>query len=118
MLKKSNSLPRFPIMPLHLPNPPSKHYPFRFCTVIDFRPLHGVLLTNATIMITRLFFGVWRDSGRTWRNGSSGDDEDEYSQLGKMLELCLVVKNVADAVFMDCAFYAILLIWGFSVIEA
>ncbi|WVZ01726.1 hypothetical protein V8G54_022532 [Vigna mungo] len=89
-----------------------------FSTVISFRPLYVVLVTNATVVIARLFFGVQRDSGRTRRSGSSGDGEDEYSQLARMLELCLVAKNVADAVFMDCAVYAIVLICGLSVIKA
>ncbi|XP_047155220.1 uncharacterized protein LOC124826437 [Vigna umbellata] len=89
-----------------------------FSTVISFRPLYVVLVTNATVVIARLFFGVQRDSGRTRRSGSSGDGEDEYSQLARMLELCLVAKNVADAVFMDCAIYAIVLICGLSLIKA
>jgi len=90
-----------------------------FSTVISVRPLYVVLVTNVTAVIARLFFGVQRDSGRTRRSGSSSDDGgDEYSQLARMLELCLVAKTVADAVFMDCAVYAIVLICGLSVIKA
>ncbi|ESW04700.1 hypothetical protein PHAVU_011G117800 [Phaseolus vulgaris] len=88
-----------------------------FNTVISFGPLYVVLVTNITVVIARLFFGVRRDSGRTRRSGSSGDGGDEYSQLAKMMELCLVAQNVADAVFMDCAVYSIVLICGLSVIK-
>ncbi|KAG2380827.1 uncharacterized protein HKW66_Vig0202000 [Vigna angularis] len=84
----------------------------------SFRPLYVVLVSNATIVIAKLFFGVQRDYARMRRSGSSGDDEDEYSQLAKMLELCLVAKIVVDVVFMDCFMYTILLICGLSVIKA
>lgn len=89
-----------------------------FNTVISFRPLYVVLVTNVTVVIARLFFGVRRGSGRTRRSGSSGDGGDEYSQLAMMFELCLLAQNVLDAVFMDCAVYAIVLICGLSVIKA
>ncbi|CAJ1978947.1 unnamed protein product [Sphenostylis stenocarpa] len=86
-----------------------------FTAVISFRPLYLVLVTNVTVVIARLFFGEQRGFGR---RGSSGDSEGEYSQLARTLELCLVAQTVADAVFMDCAVYAVVLICGLSVINA
>ncbi|RDY03721.1 hypothetical protein CR513_12670, partial [Mucuna pruriens] len=79
-----------------------------FKTVISFRPLYLVLVTNLTVVIARLFSGEQRGFGRRQSRGSSSGDE--YALLARMLELCLVAQSMADAVFMDCAVYAVVLV--------
>ncbi|KAL5130818.1 hypothetical protein HKD37_12G033817 [Glycine soja] len=91
-------------------------YPKFFSTVITFRPLYLVLVTNLTVVIARLFSGKQRGSERRDNRGSSGDGGGEYAQLASILELCVVAQNVADAVFMDCAVYAVVLVCGLSVL--
>ncbi|TKY66871.1 Zinc finger FYVE domain-containing protein 26 isoform 1 [Spatholobus suberectus] len=91
-----------------------------FKTVIGFRPLYLVLVTNLTAVIARLFSCKQRGFERRQSRGSSGGGGvggDEYAQLAKALELCLVVQNAADAVFMDCAVYAVVLVCGLALLH-
>ncbi|CAI8601866.1 unnamed protein product [Vicia faba] len=48
---------------------------------------------------------------------ASADSSDQYAQLAKTLEIGMVLKTVADAVFMDCAVYAIVLICSLSLVH-
>ncbi|CAI8609362.1 unnamed protein product [Vicia faba] len=48
---------------------------------------------------------------------ASADSSDQYAQRAKTLEIGMVLKTVADAVFMDCAVYAIVLICSLSLRE-
>ncbi|XP_027347647.1 uncharacterized protein LOC113859030 [Abrus precatorius] len=81
-------------------------------SVVGFRPLYLVLLTNLTVVVATIVSRKQRGFGRRTRNTNSSD-----SQLARALELGLLVKNVADAVFMDCAVYAIVLICGLSLLH-
>ncbi|XP_061356896.1 uncharacterized protein LOC133301289 [Gastrolobium bilobum] len=86
--------------------------------VISFRPLYLVLVTNLTVVVARLLSGKQKGFERFERRQSqtSSDGDQWDSQLARILELGLVVQNVMDAVFMDCAVYAIVLVCGLSLV--
>ncbi|CAI8618856.1 unnamed protein product [Vicia faba] len=48
---------------------------------------------------------------------ASADSSDQYAQLAKTLEIGMVLKTVADAVFVDCVVYAIVLICSLSLVH-
>ncbi|XVE53697.1 hypothetical protein DITRI_Ditri03aG0023400 [Diplodiscus trichospermus] len=86
-------------------------------SIISFRPLHFILLTNVTLVITRLVFDHRGSSQRASREENKATSTDDYNlaeQLSKTLEVGLVTKKVIDAVFMDCSVYAIIVICGLS----
>lgn len=89
-------------------------------TVISFRPLYLVLLTNSTFVVSKLISGKQRgvnERSRRRLNGTDSSDQWDGQQLAKTLEIGLVVKSVVDAVFMDCAVYAIVLICSLSFVH-
>lgn len=92
-------------------------------SVISFRPLYLVLLTNSTVVVARLFvsgkqIGFGRSRRRQNNDADSSSSSSEWdAQLAKTLEIGLVVQSVLDAVFMDCAVYAIVLICGLSLVH-
>lgn len=93
-------------------------------TVISFRPLYLVLLTNSSFVVAKIISGKQRDSDERLRRrqnraivSASADSSDQYAQLAKTLEIGMVLKTVADAVFMDCAVYAIVLICSLSLVH-
>ncbi|KAL5558784.1 hypothetical protein UlMin_034995 [Ulmus minor] len=84
--------------------------------VLSFRPLYLVLLTNVTVVLAKLL-DKQRVSGRTDRPENQtppADGNDWATQLGKTLEIGFLMKKMIDAVFMDCAVYAILAVCGLS----
>ncbi|WJX43754.1 hypothetical protein P8452_30813 [Trifolium repens] len=86
--------------------------------VVSFKPLYLVLLTNSTFVVAKLISGKQRGfDERLRRRQSSADSSDQWSQLAKTLEIGMVVKSVVDAVFIDCAVYAIVLICSLSLVN-
>lgn len=86
-------------------------------SIISFRPLYFILLTNVTLVITRLLFDDHGSSQRAIGEENKAASTDDYNwaeRLGKTLELGLVAQKVIDAVFMDCSVYAIIVICGLS----
>ncbi|CAI8618811.1 unnamed protein product [Vicia faba] len=93
-------------------------------TIISFRPLYLVLLTNSSFVVAKIISGKQRGSDERLRRRQnsasasvSADSSDQYAQLAKTLEIGMVLKTVADAVFMDCAVYAIVLICSLSLVH-
>ncbi|CAI8594679.1 unnamed protein product [Vicia faba] len=93
-------------------------------TSISFRPLYLVLLTNSSFVVAKIISGKQRGSDERLRRrrnnasaSASADSSDQYAQLAKTLEIGMVLKTVADAVFMDCAVYAIVLICSLSLVH-
>lgn len=86
-------------------------------SIIGFGPLYLVLLTNVTIVIVRLLL---RDHGARERRvigentSSPADDFGWAEQLGKTLELGLLMQKAIDAVFMDCSVFALVIVFGLS----
>lgn len=86
-------------------------------SILNFRPLYLVLLTNVTLVMGRLLYGDHGSSQRTIGEEHKATSTDEYNwaeQLSKTLDVGLVAKKVVDAVFMDCSVYAIIVICGLS----
>ncbi|KAI9097838.1 hypothetical protein K1719_025609 [Acacia pycnantha] len=82
-------------------------------SVLSFRPLYLVLVTNVTVVAVQLFTGKQRRvAGR--QNEISSDGNHWIERLSRALESVLVMRNVMDAMFMDCASYAIIVICGLS----
>lgn len=87
-------------------------------SIISFRPLYLLLLTNVTAVLAQLLFGKQRGFQRAAR------DENETTQLNggygwaeqvsRTLETGLVMQKAFDAVFMDCSVYAVTVICGLS----
>ncbi|CAI8612745.1 unnamed protein product [Vicia faba] len=93
-------------------------------TIISFRPLYLVLLTNSSFVVAKIISGKQRGSDERLRRrrnnasaSASADSSDQYAQLAKTLEIGMVLKTVADAVFIDCAVYAIVLICSLSLVH-
>ncbi|KAJ8526555.1 hypothetical protein K7X08_029032 [Anisodus acutangulus] len=88
-----------------------------FKVVIFFRPLLLLLLTNISIVVARLFS---EDAG-SQRNqkaaANSIPSAGMVDQIGKALELGLLLQNIMGAVFMDCSIYSITVVCGLSVIQ-
>ncbi|CAI9093462.1 OLC1v1028964C1 [Oldenlandia corymbosa var. corymbosa] len=85
-------------------------------SVIFFRPLYLLLLTNITIVIALLLEkqrGLPRPERQTTGNRSTGE-QGLVDQLGAALELGLFISNVTGALLMDGSIYAIALVCGFS----
>ncbi|MED6113213.1 hypothetical protein PIB30_068769 [Stylosanthes scabra] len=86
--------------------------------IISFRPLYLVLVTDLSIVAARVLSGKQRGFGRSnGRENGTPSDGDQYAQLARTLELGLVIKNAMDAVFIDCAVYAIIVVCGISLLQ-
>ncbi|MBA0789885.1 hypothetical protein Gohar_014567 [Gossypium harknessii] len=86
-------------------------------SILNFRPLYLVLLTNVTLVMGRLLYSDHGSSQRTIGEEHKATSTDDYNwaeQLSKTLDVGLVAKKVVDAVFMDCSVYAIIVICGLS----
>lgn len=88
-----------------------------FKLVIFFRPLLLLMLTNISIVIARLLAeeaGSQRNQ-KTAANGIPG--AGMVDQIGKALELGLLLQNIMGAVFMDCSIYSITVVCGLSIAQ-
>ncbi|KAL4603348.1 hypothetical protein ACB092_10G117800 [Castanea dentata] len=86
-------------------------------SMLSFRPLYLLLLTNVTIVLARLLADK-----QTGFERAAGDENETPSlngygwaeQVGNTLETGLVMQKALDAIFMDCSVYAIIVICGLS----
>ncbi|XP_062111322.1 uncharacterized protein LOC133822877 [Humulus lupulus] len=83
-------------------------------SIISFRPLYLVWLTNATAVLAQL---LRIQGSRRENKTSSADGNDLAAQLGKTLEIGLLIQKGADAVFMTCAVYAVIVVCGVSFVQ-
>ncbi|XP_047977044.1 uncharacterized protein LOC125219181 [Salvia hispanica] len=79
--------------------------------IMLFRPFYLLLLTNITIVLGRLIAG-----SRPRRRSNAGRN-DLADQLGRALELGLLMKKIVGAVSMDFSIYAVVLVFGLSVVQ-
>ncbi|EEF45932.1 conserved hypothetical protein [Ricinus communis] len=91
-------------------------FPILGSSIISFRPLYLVLLTNLTLVFAYLLIGNQRGFERTVGGEIStpSTSQDWIEQAGKALEIGLVMQKAIDAVLMDCSVYAIIIIAGSS----
>ncbi|WMV42828.1 hypothetical protein MTR67_036213 [Solanum verrucosum] len=88
-----------------------------FKVVIFFRPLLLLMLTNISIVIARLLAeeaGSQRNQ-KAAANGIPG--AGMVDQIGKALELGLLLQSIMGAVFMDCSIYSITVVCGLSIAQ-
>ncbi|KAI3454059.1 hypothetical protein Pfo_010722 [Paulownia fortunei] len=89
-------------------------------SIIIFRPLYLLFLTNISIVLARLILGT---QGAGLRMGQMstvptfGGNALVYDQLRKALESGLLVHNIFGALFMDFSIYAVVLICGLSLVR-
>ncbi|KAK2661155.1 hypothetical protein Ddye_007688 [Dipteronia dyeriana] len=87
-------------------------------SIVSFRPLYLVLLTNVTVVVWRLLSDNQGGFRRAIRGGikiPSNDASDWAEQASKLLEVGLVMQKVIDAVFMDCSVYSLIIVCGLSI---
>ncbi|KAK6129727.1 hypothetical protein DH2020_036528 [Rehmannia glutinosa] len=86
-------------------------------SVLIFKPFYLLLLTNISIVVGRLILGT---RGAELRMGQTSSvptfgGNGLVDQMGKALELGLLLQNISGALFIDFGIYAIALICGLSV---
>jgi len=89
-------------------------------SIISFRPLYLLLLTNVTVVLAQLLFGKQRGFQRAARDENENTQPNGYGwaeQVSRTLETGLVMQKAFDAVFMDCSVYAITVICGLSLAQ-
>ncbi|KAI8547296.1 hypothetical protein RHMOL_Rhmol07G0183800 [Rhododendron molle] len=90
-------------------------------SILFFRPLHLVLITNVSIVLSRLLLDKKQAAlERTDQQANKVSPAGRYGlaeRVGKALELGLVLQRIMGALFMDCSVYAIVLICGLSVAQ-
>ncbi|KAJ6758498.1 TRANSMEMBRANE PROTEIN [Salix koriyanagi] len=88
-------------------------------SIIGFRPLYLLLLTNLTLVIVPLLFDNQRGFERAVDAESkipSTDGSDWIEQAGNVMEVGLVIQKAMDAAFMDCSVYAVIIICGIALV--
>lgn len=86
-------------------------------SMLSFRPLYLLLLTNVTIVLARLLVDKQTGFERAARDENETTSLNGYGwaeQVGNTLETGLVMQKALDAIFMDCSVYAIIVICGLS----
>ncbi|KDP34230.1 hypothetical protein JCGZ_07801 [Jatropha curcas] len=89
-------------------------------SIVSFRPLYLVLLTNLTLVLARLLFNNQRGFERVGGREStipSMNKNDWADQAGRVLEVGLVIQKAIEAVFMDCSVYVLIVTAGFSFVR-
>ncbi|KAK4401168.1 hypothetical protein Sango_1222900 [Sesamum angolense] len=87
--------------------------------IIMSRPVYLLLLTNISIVLARVIFGAQGAELRMGqkRNVPNFGGNTVVDQLGKALELALLLQNIFGALLMDFGIYAVVLICGLSVVQ-
>lgn len=82
--------------------------------ILSFRPLFLVLLTNVTVVVSRLIFNNRGGFQRPTGGGDNIPSIDSWAQVGNSLEVGLMMQKVIDAIFMDCSVYSVVVICGLA----
>lgn len=88
-----------------------------FKMVIFFRPLLLLMLTNISIVIARLLAEETGSHSNQKASANGIPGAGMVDQIGKALELGLLLQNIVGAVFMDCSIYSITVICGLSIAQ-
>ncbi|KAF3616862.1 hypothetical protein FXO38_33955 [Capsicum annuum] len=88
-----------------------------FKVVLFFRPLLLLMLTNISIVIARLLAEEAGSQRNQKAAANSIPAAGMVDQIGKALELGLLLQNVMGAMFMDCSIYSITVVCGVSVAQ-
>lgn len=92
---------------------------FPVAGIIILRPVYLLLLTNITIVLGRAILGERGKESRTGRRRSAPTvgGNGLADQLGKALELGLLMQKIIGALFMDFSIYAVVLVSGLSLVR-
>ncbi|KAL0327564.1 UNVERIFIED_CONTAM: hypothetical protein Sangu_1834400 [Sesamum angustifolium] len=87
--------------------------------IIMSRPVYLLLLTNISIVLARVILGAQGAELRMGQKRSVPNfgGNTVVDQLGKALELALLLQNIFGALLMDFGIYAVVLICGLSVVQ-
>ncbi|KAL3645902.1 hypothetical protein CASFOL_011082 [Castilleja foliolosa] len=83
-------------------------------SVLISNPLYMLLLTNISVVVGRLVLGR-QGAGRT-SNVAKFSGNGLVDQMGKALELGLLLQKISGAMFIDFGVYAIVLVCGLSLV--
>ncbi|XP_022842652.1 uncharacterized protein LOC111366186 [Olea europaea var. sylvestris] len=87
-------------------------------SLIAWRPLYVVLLTDLMIVAARLALYVQRGSDKAEQDEEQRFQEDghNWGSAIKLLEFGLVLHQTVRAVFIDCSFYLVIVVCGLSLV--
>ncbi|KAI6690021.1 hypothetical protein NL676_026849 [Syzygium grande] len=94
-------------------------YPFvaKSDSVISSRPLYILLVTDATIVLVRMYLDMQRNAEESVdESGESQEDSDNWGGAVKVLERGLAVYQTVRGVFIDCSVYVVIVICCLSVV--
>lgn len=94
-------------------------YPFvaKSDSVISSRPLYILLVTDATIVLVRMYLDMQRSAEETLdESGEAQEDSDNWGGAVMVLERGLAVYQTVRGVFIDCSVYMVLVICCLSVV--
>nr|DAD26953.1 TPA_asm: hypothetical protein HUJ06_028421 [Nelumbo nucifera] len=88
-------------------------------SIITFRPLYLILLTDATIVFARILSlkQGCTENPKEEEQRSSEDGFDWIADVGKALEIVLVLQKAAAAAFLDCGVYVVLVVCGLLLVH-
>ncbi|KAL0798167.1 hypothetical protein Bca101_053341 [Brassica carinata] len=82
-------------------------------SIVSFRPVFLLLLTDATIVLGRVLLSHHGDSSSlSRRENSVMNGQGIADQVGNALEIVMMMKKIMNAVSMDFSLYAVFLICG------
>lgn len=82
-------------------------------SIVSFRPVFLLLLTDATIVLGRILLGHHGDPpSASRRENSVMNGLGIADQVGNALEMVMMMKKIMNAVSMDFSLYAVFLICG------
>ena len=87
-------------------------------SIVSFRPVFLLLLTDATIVLGRVLLSHHGDpSSASRRETSVMNGQGIADQVGNALEMVMMMKKIMNAVSMDFSLYAVFLICGLLFIQ-
>ncbi|CAL9206934.1 unnamed protein product [Musa hybrid cultivar] len=84
-------------------------------SILNFRPLFLVMLTDVTIVLGLLITNHGTDAKENEKARTGKQEHGWPSNIGDALEAWLMIRTVSTAVFMDCSICAVIMIAGLCV---
>ncbi|MQM16260.1 hypothetical protein Taro_049213 [Colocasia esculenta] len=81
-------------------------FPLGIGSIICFRPIFLVFLTDVTLVVGMLFTRKWEEKDETDAGTEAQESRDWTDQIGTALETALASQKVAAALFLDCSLCA------------
>lgn len=83
--------------------------------MVSYRPIWTVLLTDLALVLGLLCTSGWKErDGAGAEAAGAQEGGDWMDQMGKALEVFLIIQKMAGAAFADCSLCAVIIICGFS----